>query len=63
VVAAHLQDQLLGIPGLADHFEARLVEKMSHSLSQENRVLGDYDAHAITTLESSLRRAVGQSPA
>ena len=38
-------EQCLGVPGLADDLEARVLEQRGDPLPQQDRVVGEHDAH------------------
>ena len=44
-VRAHLQHQLVGVPGLADDLEAGVLEQAGDPLAEQHGVLGQHDAH------------------
>ena len=72
-VRAHLQQQLVGGPGLADDLEAGLLEQLRDALAEQDGVVGEDDAHggdatpvsveagngiSATTTRSAARRAL-----
>ena len=44
-VRAHLQHQLVGRPGLPDDVEPGLLEQSRDPLAEQNRIVGENDAH------------------
>ena len=57
LVAAHLEQQILGSARLAGDLEAGTLQQLSDPLPEEHRVVGDHDAYAI----ASHGRTVGLS--
>ena len=50
LVGAHLAQQLVGVAGLADDVEARVLEQARDARAQQHRVLGEDYAHGISAL-------------
>ena len=49
-VGAHLQQQLVGVAGLADDLEAGVLEQPRDALAQQHRVVGEHDAQLLLRL-------------
>src|SRR6185369_1462426 len=45
-VRAHLQEQLVGVVGLPDDLEARLLEQPRNPFAEEHGVVGEDDPHS-----------------
>ena len=65
LVGADLAQQVLGVAGLGDDLEARLLEQARDALAQQHAVVGEDDAHgtsALTVVPSPGRRVDLEAP-
>src|SRR5262249_19282962 len=49
-VAAHLQQQVVGVGGTADDVEAGVCQQGREALAHQHRVFGDHDPHGISPI-------------